>query len=88
MLPIHVVFASLCYLSLALLIPLGWALLPVWRKAKVARQVTCPASGGPAVVSLDAWFAVKMHTFGNDEKRVRECSKWPQCTGCDQGCLQ
>jgi hypothetical protein len=87
MLPVYVVYAFICYLSLALLIPLGWALIPVWRKARLARHVTCPAVGHSAVVSLDAWYAVKMHTLGNEEKRVRGCSEWPKCSHCRQECL-
>ena len=87
MLPIYVVYAFLCYLSLALLIPLGWALVPIWRRARVARQVNCPAVGHPAIVNLDAWYSVKMHTFGNEERRVQRCSEWPSCAKCHQECL-
>jgi hypothetical protein len=87
MLPVYVVYAFICYLLLALLIPLGWALTPVWRKARLARQVNCPTAGHPAVVKLDAWFAVKMHTLGNEEKRVEGCSEWPECSHCHQECL-
>jgi hypothetical protein len=64
--------------------PLGWALIPVWRKARLARQVNCPAVGHTAVVDLDAWYAVEMHTSGNKEKRVRGCSECPQCSHCRQ----
>ena len=85
--PVYVVCVFLCYMLLALLIPLGWALIPVWRKARVVRQVICPAAGHPAVVSLDAWYAVKMHTLGNEEKFVRSCSEWPTCSNCGQECL-
>ena len=85
--PISVVYAFVCYLLLALLIPLGWALIPVWWKVRLARQVNCPATGHAAVVDLDAWYAVKMHTLGNDNKRVRRCSEWPKCSSCKQECL-
>jgi hypothetical protein len=87
MLPIYVVYAFICYLSLALLIPLGWALIPVWRGSRLAKQVNCPAAGHPAVVGLDPWYAVKMHTLGNEERRVRDCSEWPRCGDCHQECL-
>ena len=87
MLPIHVVYAFISYLLLALLVPLAWALTPVWRKARLTRQVSCPAAGHPAVVKLDAWYAVKMHAMGNDDKRVGSCSAWPRCGHCRQECL-
>ena len=85
--PVYVVYAFLCYMLSAILIPLGWALIPVWRKARVARHLTCPADGRPALVSLDAWYAVKMHALGDEEKRVRNCSEWPARAHCRQECL-
>jgi hypothetical protein len=87
MLPVYAVYAFICYLSLALMVPLCWALIPVWRKARLARRVNCPAAGHPAVVDLDAWYAVKKHTSGDAELRVRVCSEWPQCGDCCQECL-
>ena len=59
----------------------------VWRKVRLATQVNCPATGHPAVVDLDVWYAVKTHTLGNDDKRVRRCSEWPKCSPCKQECL-
>ena len=81
------VYAFISYLVLALLIPLSLALVPVWWRARLARQVKCPAMGKPAVIALDPWYAVKRHTFGNDEHRVRQCSEWPACGNCAQACL-
>lgn len=80
MLPVYVLYAFICYLSLALLIPLGWALIPVCRKARLARQVNCPAAGYPAVVDPAAYYAEKMHTLGNEENRVRVM--WPIIKVC------
>lgn len=87
MLPVYVVYAFISYLVLALLIPLCLALVPVWRRARFERHVKCPAFGNPAVVYLDPWYAVKRHTFGNDELRVRTCTEWHKCDGCNQECL-
>jgi hypothetical protein len=50
MLPLY---AFLVYMFLALAIPLSLSLVPVWRRAQTARQVSCPNFGGPAVVDLD-----------------------------------
>ena len=81
------VYAFIGYLVLALLVPLCLALVPVWRRARPARQVQCPALRKPAVVALDPWYAVQRHTFGDDELRVRQCSEWPVCRNCSQECL-
>jgi len=81
------VYAFITYLVLALLIPLCLALVPAWRGSRDAHQVICPALGKPATVALDPWYAVKRHTFGNDELRVRECSEWSECRDCSQDCL-
>jgi len=85
--PVYVVFAFLCYMLSAILIPLGWALIPVWRHARIAKSVTCPMDGRLAVVNLDAWYAVKMHALGDGERRVRDCSEWPTCGHCGQECV-
>ena len=82
-----VVFIFMSYLALALLIPTVWALAPVWRRARVSRPVNCPASREAAVIELDTWYAVKMHTLGNDERRIGACSRWPERRGCGQECL-
>jgi hypothetical protein len=77
----------LSYLILALIIPTSWALVPVWRKARASRHVDCPASSHIAMVDLDPWYAVKMHTLGNQELRIKDCSRWPGQRNCDQACL-
>lgn len=82
-----VVYFFLSYLALALIIPTGWALVPVWRRAHVSRHVDCPDSSNVAMVDLDPWYAVKMHALGNMELRVKDCSRWPQCRSCGQACL-
>ncbi len=81
------VYAFLVYLFLALAIPLSLALVPVWRRSQAERRVNCPIFGGPAVVGLDPWYAVKRHTFGNDEARVKHCSAWRGYGPCNQECL-
>jgi hypothetical protein len=81
------VYAFIGYLILALMMPLCLALVPIWRRARRARHVKCPAFGKPARVALDPWYAVKRNTFGNDELQVREYSEWPACRNCNQECL-
>ena len=82
-----VIYFFVSYLILALLVPTVWALWPTWRRARIARHVTCPALGAPALVALDPWYAVRMHTLGDSEVRVKDCARWPGCRDCGQECL-
>jgi hypothetical protein len=81
------VYTFIAYLVLAILVPAGWALGRTWRRTRTSRQVTCPAVGAPALVLLDPWYAVQMHALGNDERRVRDCARWPQQRNCGRQCL-
>ncbi len=75
------------YLLLALAIPLGWSLVPLWRRASAARCVRCPDAQKPVTVRLDPWYAVKMHALGNPELRLQACTEWPGRRECSQQCL-
>ncbi|HUB81679.1 MAG TPA: hypothetical protein VMB03_22930 [Bryobacteraceae bacterium] len=75
------------YLILALAIPLGRALVPLWRKANASRCVRCPRDSKSVSVRLDPWYAVKMRALGNCELRVRDCTEWPGRAGCERECL-
>ena len=81
------IYFFVSYLILALLVPTVWALWPTWRRARIARHVTCPALGAPVLVALDPWYAVRMHTLGDSEVRVKNCARWPECRDCGQECL-
>lgn len=80
------VFTFMAYLLAALCIPLCLALVPVWRKTNVARQVTCPDDGNSRQIALDPCYAVRMHALGERELRVRSCGRWPEHL-CNQECL-
>jgi hypothetical protein len=82
-----VTYFFLSYLVLALAIPLGWSLVPLWRRAREARCVSCPGVSQTATVRLDPWYAVKMHARGDRELRVKDCSRWPEQCACTQECL-
>ncbi len=81
------VFTVIAYFLLALLLPAGWALGRVWRKARVARHLNCPRTSDDALVHLDPHYAMRMHARGDRELRVRDCSRWPTETSCGQECL-
>jgi hypothetical protein len=81
------VYTVITYFVLALLIPVGWALGRVWRKARQSRNVTCPWFGASATIALDPCFAVRMHARGDNELKVLNCARWPERNDCGQQCL-
>ena len=81
-------FFVMAWFILALTLPLSWALWRTWRRARVSRQLACPATGVPARVTLDPWYAVRMHALGNPELRVADCDHWPECRDCGRQCLE
>lgn len=79
--------------GLALLLSVGAYLLlsgflTTYRRYRGTRVITCPETFAPAAVRLDAlraahWAAVS----GEPALRLSHCSRWPERSGCDQGCL-
>ena len=82
-----VIWVVIAYFLLALLVPTAWALGHTWRLTKRARCVTCPEAGGAATLTLDTWYAVRMHALGNPELRVLDCERWPARRDCGRECL-
>ncbi len=81
------VYTVIGYFLLVLFVPIAWALIPVWRRTRRPRRVTCPALSIPAQIQLDPWFAAKKRALGGNELRVRDCSQWPAERECGQDCL-
>ena len=52
------------------------------------RVVTCPETGQPAAVELDAWHAALTAMVGRRDLRLRECSRWGEHHDCGQACLK
>ena len=82
------VYTVIGYFALALLLPVCWTLIPVWRRARRARRVTCPTLAMPAQIHLDPWFATRNRALGGPELRVRDCTEWPARNDCGRECLQ
>ncbi|HYX21456.1 MAG TPA: hypothetical protein VFA98_11485 [Thermoanaerobaculia bacterium] len=51
------------------------------------RVITCPENGCHAVVEVDAWKSGLSSAFGEENRRLAACSRWPEMEGCDQACL-
>jgi hypothetical protein len=49
--------------------------------------VTCPETGRPAVVEVDAPHASMTSTVGLPDIRLENCSRWPLRAQCGQECL-
>ncbi len=86
--PVWPVYVVMAYFLLALAGPAMWASWRTWRRARVSRQLTCPVIGAPARVTLDPWYAVRMHALGNSELRVLDCACWPERRDCGRECLE
>ena len=71
-------------------IALAVALYPLarsWLGARGPRVVTCPETGRPAGVELDAADAAFHDVLGTRELHLRNCTRWPEKAGCGQECL-
>jgi hypothetical protein len=51
------------------------------------RVVTCPETGLPAGVVIDAWHAVATSLTGKPQVRLKGCSRWPGRAPCGQECV-
>ncbi len=76
------------FFAIALAAPAAWALGRVYRRARGAREITCPEANHFATIQLDARHAVAMHALGETDRRVKACSLWPERQGCQQACVK
>lgn len=51
------------------------------------RIVTCPETGRPAIVEVDALHASLTSTVGRPDIRLQDCWRWPLKEQCGQECL-
>jgi hypothetical protein len=52
------------------------------------RVITCPETGAPAAVEVDAQHAARTAAHGEPDLRLTSCSRWPERQGCGQECLK
>jgi hypothetical protein len=55
---------------------------------KRTRSVTCPETGHPARVGVDARQGAMSVTLGVPRLRILACSRWPERASCDQACRE
>src|SRR5678815_4612747 len=51
------------------------------------RLVTCPETGRPTIVEVDALHASLTSTVGPPDIRLQQCARWPLHKQCGQECL-
>ena len=59
----------------------------VYLKYRGTRIVTCPETGEPEAVTVNARDAAVTALLGERQLRLRQCSRWPERAGCDEDCL-
>jgi hypothetical protein len=80
-------------LVLAAIYALGlvYVVLPVvmeaWLRYRKSRQVTCPEEKIAAAINIDARAAAVAAAKGKTRLQIRDCSLWPEKSGCGQHCL-
>jgi hypothetical protein len=58
-----------------------------WLKYRGTRVITCPETGCPAAVEVDAAKAAITSVAGKAELTLKRCSRWPEREDCGQECL-
>jgi hypothetical protein len=68
-----------------------YVLVPIaahtFSRYRARRALRCPETGLLADVQIDARHAAITAIPGPPELRVRECSLWPDRSGCHEACL-
>jgi hypothetical protein len=79
--------AGLVIVAIAVLaVGLLWV-LPAYRMYRTRCAVTCPETGRPAEVDVDAARVARSAWLGPLDLRLTACTRWPERAGCGQECL-
>jgi hypothetical protein len=65
----------------------GFRVVTAWRRWRGTRIVTCPETRRPAAVEMNLRLAIEGAIVGHPHLQLRDCSRWPERSGCDQACL-
>ena len=80
-----VIIGILAVAVLYVLVPRVLHILALYR---APRAVSCPETGEPVRLDLDASRAALSSAFGQPRLRVSWCTLWPQRKGCAQACVE
>jgi len=69
------------------LIPLLFLAIRNAFRERGPRVITCPENGCRAEVAVGAWRSGLSSAFGEENRRLVACSRWPEREDCDQACL-
>jgi hypothetical protein len=58
-----------------------------YRRFRGKKMVTCPETGAPAEIELNASHAAATSATGIPEAEVIQCSRWPERHYCAQDCV-
>jgi hypothetical protein len=62
--------------------------LDAYRRYRGTKMVTCPETGMPAQIEVDAKDAAIAAALGRPHVEVARCTHWPDREYCGQECLQ
>lgn len=62
-------------------------LVTAYSRYRGTKIVTCPETGRPAIVEMDALHASMTSTVGSPDIRLENCWRWPLNEQCGQECL-
>lgn len=65
----------------------GAALVRVWKSVSATRLVVCPETGTHHAVQIDPAHRLAHPLAADAQDRLRDCSRWPERSDCDQPCL-
>lgn len=75
--------------ALAALYVIFPTVLQAFLRYRRPRILTCPETGGPVAIHLDAARAAATSAYDeHPHLQVRQCSLWPERQGCGQACLK
>ena len=76
----------LALVATALYFGIRW-FVRAYSRYRGTKTITCPETGRPAIVEVDALHASLTSTVGLPDIRLKNCSRWPVNEQCGQECL-
>jgi len=81
-----ILITVITFAAVFVFVEIGRALQTYW-KFRGQRIVSCPETHRAAAVQVAAGKAAVQEIVGNQELRLRACSRWPEKQACGQECL-